>query len=169
MKVLLRVVGFAAAVLIIIFVFVKDSGEKSQSGVKSSPDLKASLIRVDEDFARDAAAKGTGRAFIDYADENVVLLRQNQFPIKGKRELEDHYKGRDTVITPLNWRPEKAEVSPDGQLGYTFGNWQYSFTDKSGKKSTSYGNYVTIWKKQSDGSWKYVLDGGSDTPPPPIN
>lgn len=165
MKVLLRVVVFVVAVLIIIFVFTKDAGEKN--GRTQSPEqIKSSLIKADMDFAEAAAAKGTGRAFIDYADDGVILLRQNAYPVKGKKALVELYKGRDTVRTPLTWKPEKAEVSPDGQLGYTFGNWKYTVIDKSGKESASYGNYVTIWKKQVDGTWKYVLDGGSDTPPP---
>ena len=50
MKVFLRVIGFAAVVLIIIFVFVKDSGEKNESNAKSSKDFKAALIKVDENF-----------------------------------------------------------------------------------------------------------------------
>jgi hypothetical protein len=29
-----------------------------------------------------------------------------------------------------------------------------------------YGNYMSVWKKQDDGSWKFVLDGGNTTPPP---
>ncbi len=167
MKVLLRITALIAAAIIIIFVLTKDAGEKNGNDSKNADSDKISMIKADEDFAKAAAAEGTGKAFIDYADEDAVLLRQNEFPIEGIQALKEHYKGRDTVKTALIWKPVKAEVSPDGQLGYTFGNWEYTFTDKSGKRSTSYGNYVTIWKKQSDGSWKYVLDGGSDTPPPP--
>jgi hypothetical protein len=33
-----------------------------------------------------------------------------------------------------------------------------------GKDTVEYGNYVTIWKRFPDGRWKYVLDGGNDTP-----
>jgi hypothetical protein len=38
--------------------------------------------------------------------------------------------------------------------------------DSLSKEEKNYGVYVTVWKKQSDNSWKFVLDGGNDTPPP---
>ncbi len=38
--------------------------------------------------------------------------------------------------------------------------------DKKGEITTTYGNYVTVWKRQPDGKWKYVLDGGNTTPAP---
>jgi ketosteroid isomerase-like protein len=36
----------------------------------------------------------------------------------------------------------------------------------AGTDTTLFGNYITVWKKQSDGSWKYVSDAGSNTPDP---
>jgi ketosteroid isomerase-like protein len=63
----------------------------------------------------------------------------------------------------LTWVPVKAEISLSGDLGYTFGNWEL-FVKSS--DTTLYGNYVSIWKKQADGSWKYVLDAGCNTPNP---
>jgi ketosteroid isomerase-like protein len=35
---------------------------------------------------------------------------------------------------------------------------------KTGSDTTMYGDYVTVWQKQADGSWKYVADTGNDTP-----
>jgi len=37
---------------------------------------------------------------------------------------------------------------------------------KTGADTVIYGVYVSIWKKQKDGSWKYILDGGNTTPKP---
>ncbi|MEI7727400.1 MAG: hypothetical protein WCK09_19985, partial [Bacteroidota bacterium] len=63
----------------------------------------------------------------------------------------------------LKWVPVKAEISQSNDLGYTFGNWELYLKSKD---TTMYGNYVSIWEKQEDGSWKYVLDAGSNTPKP---
>ena len=149
---------------ILITINVGDSSKKNDN--KLIEQNKQSLIKADNDFYIASIEKGTGKAFIDFADDSVILLRQQQFPIIGKSELAKYYINRESEKTPLKWEPLKAEASLDGSLGYTFGKWEYTNIDKGGKESTSYGNYVTIWKKQKDGSWKYVLDGGSTTPVP---
>ena len=53
-----------------------------------------------------------------------------------------------------------------GDLGYTFGSNEISLNDAKGARVTTEGEYVTIWRKQADGSWKAVVDiGNSDAPP----
>ncbi|MHB8579352.1 MAG: YybH family protein [Ignavibacteriaceae bacterium] len=127
---------------------------------------RQSLIKADKDFYLASTKYGTGRAFIDFADDSVILLRQQQFPIIGKIELEKHYLNHENDKTSLQWEPTKAEVSPDGKLGFTIGDWIYSSIDKTGHQIKQYGNYITIWKKQSNGQWKYIADGGNSTPKP---
>ena len=141
-----------------------ESGKNSQAVLIEHNNQ--ALIQADKDFYKASVERGTGQAFIDFADDSVILLRQQQFPIIGKSGLIKHYLNHQSDKTPLKWEPLKAEASLDGSLGFTFGRWEYNAVDKNGKKSSSYGNYVTIWKKQNDGSWKYVLDGGSTTPAP---
>ena len=53
----------------------------------------------------------------------------------------------------LTWIAEKAEVSNSGDLGYSTGTYTATFGETTDK-----GKYVTIWRKQSDGSWKVVED-----------
>ena len=65
----------------------------------------------------------------------------------------------------LTWEPLKAEVFPGGQMGYTVGKYSARFKDKAGKMMEETGRYITVWKKQSDGSWKIVTDTGSEDGP----
>lgn len=58
----------------------------------------------------------------------------------------------------ISWQPDKAEVAKSGDLGYTSGKYQMRFNDASGKLISDRGKYVTVWKKQRDGSWKVFLD-----------
>jgi ketosteroid isomerase-like protein len=53
----------------------------------------------------------------------------------------------------LTWTAEKAEVSNGGDLGYSTGMYIATFGETTDK-----GKYVTIWRKQPDGSWKVVED-----------
>lgn len=154
--------------VIITLIFTSQNNRIKESKELTSK-YKQSLMDVDIAFNKMSEQNGLGRAFIDFADDSVTLLRDKAFPIIGKKNLADHYLNKENNKTPLRWYPVKAEASPDGHLGYTFGNWEYHDVGKDGQKIDEYGNYVTIWKKQADGKWKYVLDGGSSTPPPELN
>ena len=77
--------------------------------------------------------------------------------------------GRDAVrkiiasafATPgysLVWHIDKIGVASSGDIGYTSGPYEFSFKDASGKTIFDKGKSLTIWKKQSDGSWKVLYD-----------
>jgi ketosteroid isomerase-like protein len=154
-------VKIAASVIILTCgVFINNYGQdKLEKG-------KAELIKTELEFYKATQEKGWGRAFIEFADDSAALLRQDAFPVINKPAIISLYKGKESNILNLKWAPTKAEVSNDGSLGYTYGNWVYTSNDKDGKEAYTYGNYVTIWKKQPNGIWKFVLDGGNTTPAP---
>ena len=113
-------------------------------------------------FCKLCVEKGMKESFIFYADPDVIKPRDEQFPIIGKDSLIASLARKNKETFKLEWYPVRVEVSKSADLGYTFGNWTLTTID--GKKS--YGNYVTFWKKQKDGTWKYVLDTGNSTPEP---
>ena len=68
----------------------------------------------------------------------------------------------------FNWQPTKVEVSRGGDLGYSMGTYELTTHDPTGKPVTDRGKYVTVWKKQADGTWKVVADiFNSNLPAPP--
>jgi len=44
-------------------------------------------------------------------------------------------------------------------MGYTYGIYALALNQND---SLSFGTYVSIWKKQKDGTWKFVLDSGNE-------
>lgn len=125
----------------------------------------ASLLQTDREFAQMAREIGTGKAFIAFADDDVIKMNENAAPVFGKQALQELY-GNLPDEAPLIWEPIKAEVSAAGDMGYTFGAWKWTYAIDELADTIFTGVYVTIWKKQKDGSWKYILDGGNITPPP---
>ncbi len=94
-------------------------------------------------------------AFLQYMDGNSILLRPEHYPLVGeaaRRFLQNQKEGGAT----LTWEPQAAEVARSGDLGYTYGLYTVTTKDTSFQ-----GTYVSIWKKQKDGSWKFVLDTGN--------
>jgi ketosteroid isomerase-like protein len=116
------------------------------------------LIDADRAFNAMAQKEGTGKAFIAYAAEDPVLIRQGNMPIIGRAGFVEAFS--QMAGSPLSWEPLRAEIAASQDLGYTFGR----YTLRDGETVKAHGVYVTVWKKQPDGSWKFVLDGGGTTP-----
>jgi ketosteroid isomerase-like protein len=102
--------------------------------------------------------KGMKNAFLEYIDSNGVLLRPNQLPVLGADAIDFLIQENDSSYT-LQWEPKNGMLAESGELGYTYG--LYKLQPKN-KDTAIFGTYVSIWKKQSDGSWKFVLDSGNE-------
>ncbi|MBA3577729.1 MAG: SgcJ/EcaC family oxidoreductase [Sphingomonas sp.] len=67
----------------------------------------------------------------------------------------------------LTFSPNRIQVAQSGDLAYSRGRYTMTATDPATKQpNTTGGHYLTVWQKQSDGSWKVVED--MVTPGPPI-
>lgn len=107
-----------------------------------------------------ATKEGFLKALLQYADEDVVKLNEGVLPVVGKNAFIKSV-GDKIGTKLLTWEPVKVEASLSGELGYSWGNW------KLAERDTTYcGNYFTVWKKQTDGTWKFALDGGNNSPAP---
>jgi len=61
----------------------------------------------------------------------------------------------------LRWEPDTAVVAASGDVGYTLGHWESVLRGTTGDSVVGRGNYVTIWRRQSDGTWKVAVDIGN--------
>jgi ketosteroid isomerase-like protein len=68
----------------------------------------------------------------------------------------------------LRWAPTFAAISKSGDLGYTTGKSKRRTVEADGKVMEREGRYLTIWRKQKDGSWKVEIDHGSGGQPRPV-
>lgn len=120
---------------------------------------KNEIVDTEKEFAAMALKEGIPKAFLTYAANDVVLLRNNQL-IKGIDSLRAHYNsnksGFDSIS--LTWKPDFVEVALSGDLGYTYGKYVYTTTDSLGQKNKVEGIFHTVWKRQPDGRWKFVWD-----------
>ncbi len=118
---------------------------------------KIELMDVDRAFSRLSEAKGMKHAFLEYIDSNGVLLRPDRAPIVGADAVDFLIQENDTTYT-LKWEPKDGAVAASGDLGYTYGIYALMPTSRD---TIIYGTYVSIWKKEKGGRWKYVLDTGN--------
>jgi len=115
------------------------------------------LIDADIAFSDYSVKYGIQKAFLEFADDSVVLLKPKRMPIVGKINLIKSYEGKSDSGVVLTWKPAKAIIAKSGELGYTYGFWTFI-----AKTDTSRGTYLTVWKKNSNGQWKYIADTGNE-------
>lgn len=115
------------------------------------------LLDADIAFSDYSVKHGIQKAFIEFADDSVVLLKPKQMPIVGKLSLIKSYEGKSDSGVVLSWKPAKAIIAESGELGYTYGFWTFV-----AETDTSQGTYLTVWKKDPNGQWKYIADTGND-------
>jgi ketosteroid isomerase-like protein len=127
---------------------------------KGSVDLwKKEILETEKNFSQMAKDKGVPEAFKYFAAEDVVLQRNNQLVI-GKSELIAFYEnqGGEDKGASLTWKPDFVDVAASGDLGYTYGQYTYSYPDSTGMRIENKGVFHTVWKRQADGSWRFVWD-----------
>jgi ketosteroid isomerase-like protein len=123
---------------------------------------QAALMAADVAFDSAVAASRTDAWVSFFADSGRQTDRHGDFVI-GHAAIRAHMASflGDTTYQ-LRWKPDHARISDDGTLGYTMGRsetWKHT-----GDSSVVVGRsrYLTVWRKQRDGSWKVDADIGTD-------
>jgi ketosteroid isomerase-like protein len=126
----------------------KDGREKAIGEIK----------QAEKDFEKMAAEKGIAEAFSFYADTAAVLRGGNDSLIRGKDGIRNYFSADRFTTATVQWAPDFADASSSGDLGYTYGKYSWQSKDSTGKLNKSRGVFHTVWRKQKDGSWKFVWD-----------
>jgi len=138
--------------LLVVFLF------SCQNPAMQSEIWKKEIIDTEHAFSEMAKSEGVRKAFLTFAADEVVVLRSNKL-IKGRDALNASYeKGMAVENFSLTWSPDFVDVSASGDLGYTYGKYVYTAIDSLGNEQSSEGIFHTVWKRQQDGSWKFVWD-----------
>jgi ketosteroid isomerase-like protein len=64
----------------------------------------------------------------------------------------------------ISWRSSDINFSPDGKLAYVYGENLMTMNDSAGKTMSIPGRGYTIWRKESDGNWKCIVDMWNNPP-----
>ncbi len=138
-----------------IFFYSCDSGKKEGDIEK----WKNEILETEKDFAAMAEQEGISEAFLFYAADDAVLMRNNSLII-GIEALQENFKKEKSTgeKVSLAWKPDFVDVAMSGDLGYTYGKYTYTTTDSIGETKAVEGVFHTVWKRQADGKWKFVWD-----------
>jgi len=137
----------------VAFLFLFACGPPRISG--DSDQWKREIVQTEQDFAQMALEEGIEKAFTTYAADEAVLQRNDDLVI-GRQAIAALYKGQNSK--GLSWKPDFVEVSKSGDLGYTYGRYRFTTIDSLGQTQVQTGVFHTVWKRQVDGSWRFVWD-----------
>jgi hypothetical protein len=110
-----------------------------------------SSIDAERAFAAMAQTQGQWTAFRAYAAPDAITFAPKAVNAQALlRTLKNPPPG-------LMWWPGRSWVACDGSLAINTGPWI-----RRGGKAT--GTFTTVWQRQGDGGWKWLLDHGRETP-----
>ncbi len=117
------------------------------------------MVESERKFYQTGQEKGTRAAFLEFLADDGIVFRPG--PLNGK----EVWGKRPENGFDLIWEPTLAVIARSGNFGYTTGPAKWR-ANKKEEKFLGYGQFVSIWKKQKDGSWKVALDCGIENPKP---
>ena len=112
------------------------------------------VIATERAFARMAVEKGTWTAFREYATKDALWPSSGAAP--ALVNVQQALKGTPDPAQPVIWGPDAAWSSCDGSFAVTTGEAQFP----GGRKS----RFVTVWQRQDNGEYRWVLDQGFASP-----
>jgi ketosteroid isomerase-like protein len=141
--------------LVLLFVSQLFFGSGSVGQVKT--DKVGKLVAAENFFAAAAKEKAIKAAFLSVLDDQSIVFRG------GPVNAVEFYKKQPETSAKLYWEPVYARIAKSDDFGFTTGPSTYKRSDTS---AVSYGDYLSVWKKNKRGVWKLAVDIGVSHPKP---
>ena len=119
---------------------------------------EAAVRKTDADWAAAARTAGVDAWMAFYAADAIVRLPNDEFASGG--EFVRHAVSRLLALPQLSvaWRPIEVEVAGSGDLAFLIEAYEVRFGDSRGAPVADRGRRLEIWRKQTDGIWKCIVD-----------
>ena len=142
---------------------------KSDSAAMAMPETDPMAVRqaIDSANARslDALMKlDTANMTNNYASDAVVMMT-GMPAMAGRDNIHNGMIGMLSAVAIKNPKFTTLDVTVSGDLAVEHGTYELTVVPKGGKPAPDKGHYLTVWKKQPDGSWKIVRDISSSEMP----
>jgi hypothetical protein len=133
----------------------------------ADPQAIQRLASTERAFAASALELGVRDAFLTYfADDSVSIQSgadaSHTTLVPAKDRLRQSPQPKLPLPSQLIWEPFTGHVSSDGSLGWLTGG--YANLNVLTKEVGGKGAYFSVWKHQSDGTWRVWLDEGISLP-----
>ena len=132
---------------------------QSPAGAGTAGDLAAvspaALTEFDRGVCARAAKDGLWAAYSAHLDAESRVGRAEHAPAIGPDAIKGLLASEGVTESRS---PLESRVSAAGDLGYTYGRYEASSTDRAGVSKTAKGSYVRVWKRSGPSAWTLVAD-----------
>ncbi len=122
------------------------------------------MTEADRLFGRFSAdSGGPAGAFSRWVADDGMMLGARAVPVRGPDQVRQAF-ATFPATGHFAWAPIEGltQSSADGSLGFTIGEARIAATPAQ----VTYSKYLTIWRRESNGRYRWVFDIGSDRPAP---
>jgi ketosteroid isomerase-like protein len=147
--------AFGAGIAAVVFLV-------SIAAQEAIPPALAAMADTEREFARTATVKGWRDAFLDFFADDAIAFAPSV--IKAKDRLRKQ-PSKPFSELELVWEPRTGDVASSGDLGWLTGP-STSINHTTPEKTPGYGCYLSVWRKQPDGTWRVFIDVGAGAPSP---
>jgi len=126
-------------------------------------------IRELERRGREAAEAKDLDRYVSYYADDAVLFWPGAPMVTGRAAIRQFMQVFLSMpASSLSFETSRVEVSRAGDLAYSYGTNKVTLVDPNGKRMKDWGKYLTVYRKQPDGTWKVVADMGNTDLPAPV-
>jgi ketosteroid isomerase-like protein len=145
-------------ILVLLLLLVLGMACQTQTAADTHAADEAALKNLDSEWSKAAGAKDVDKT-VSYYAAAAVVMPPNIPSLTTKEAIRGLWQ---SMLTSPGfsggWNATRVEVARSGELGYVSGTYEFTERDTGGQPMTDKGKYLEVWKKQTDGSWKCVID-----------
>lgn len=151
--------------IFLVFGLAACLGACAESGVDQDAEGKA-LMELSREWSR-VLASGDLEATLDFWADDAVMFVPELPIIEGKQAIREFVEaGANDPDYKISWEPISAHVSANGDMAYLIERNVEEQLDSDGNKIVTHNKTVTIWRKDSQGRWKNVVEIRNEAPAP---
>jgi ketosteroid isomerase-like protein len=149
-----------ALVLAVIALGSCDGMKREHKEAAADPSaIEKELKSIEAGWEKDYQARDVDKAVAHYSNDAAVAnpgMTLASDEVSRKMAISQFLSDPSMKVT---FASDQVDVAKSGEMAYTRGHYAIDTSDPKTKQTkTDTGSYLTVWKKQSDGSWKAVED-----------
>ena len=146
------------SLLVLLLLLALATACQTQTTADTHAADEAALRNLDSEWSKAAGARDVDKT-VSYYAADAMVMPPNIPSLTTKEAIRGLWQSMlGSSGFSGGWSATRVEVARSGDLGYVSGTYEFAERDAGGQPMTDKGKYLEVWKKQSDGSWKCVID-----------
>lgn len=131
---------------------------------QADPQALQRMAATERAFAAATAELGVRDGFLSFFADDAVQIRRDGKPtlVPAREALAKQPLPKLPIANRLIWEPYTGHISVDGTLGWLTGG--FVSLNQAQQTVVAQGAYFSVWKRQSDGTYRVWLDEGISLP-----